>query len=513
MREWMDMVSTPTGLTIRQLGCQVGLQLRTEISEDAIGELADVLEEEGVVVLYQSEGGRYVRSKTERDTGSAQPPQKGTRLGEYRIANEKWLYAKRSGASESAKDCSKQWKDWVTWVDAKIPGALLGRYLQLVPRGRKRDEWATAYLAERIRLGLVEEQVTALLSRLRSQFRNHNRMREVESWYGKSIEDAQKSAARENRQVRDILREKKAKEVYDVNFRIIHQAAVNTGALNDDWSEKGMTAKLGFLGLSGSFEFGFRPSNAVGTGKAGDMGHAWILSDCKLITRTTSGGIFNLHMGLVAQRSLATGQLPKGRVLQMEVGVPTSKTGRKARIRDGPKIQETATLGRRTELESWYLDFWLEFFIQNGPRAATEPILIRRAFTGPGDSGRELTLRSKELVETLRTAAGTLGLPRINFTGRSVRKGYAITARDQRVTLYRKLATDAMMTRGNNWAAGSTVPDKHYLYDYEKVGPFGLMANWQQAAEFSIEQYLIRAPGLYDEELDDMDDAIWADTT
>ena len=56
----------------------------------------------------------------------------------------------------------------------------------------------------------------------------------------------------------------------------------------------------------------------------------------------------------------------------------------------GVKNEETAYLSRRTEVESWLLDFFLEWLIQNGPRDGTESILTRRAFLGEGDSGGEL---------------------------------------------------------------------------------------------------------------------------
>jgi hypothetical protein len=56
----------------------------------------------------------------------------------------------------------------------------------------------------------------------------------------------------------------------------------------------------------------------------------------------------------------------------------------------GVKNEETAYLLRRTEVESWLLDFFLEWLIQNGPRDDTESILTRRAFLGKGDSGGKL---------------------------------------------------------------------------------------------------------------------------
>ena len=165
-------------------------------------------------------------------------------------------------------------------------------------------------------------------------------------------------------------------------------------------------------------------------------------------------------------------------------------------------------MSRRTELERWLLDFFLEWLFQNGPRDDTESILTRRAFLGEGDSGGELILRQKEVLAILREAAGSLGLPKRNFKGKSVRKGYATASRDARVEQYRKQALEAMVARGSNWVVGSKVPEAHYIYNYDKVGPFALMGSWEQASEFSIEQYLIRAPGLYDDE-QDTEGAIW----
>ena len=513
MRDWRNRMKIPGGIQLSRLGDQVGVKLESEIAFSAIVDTVEALENAGRAILYQTEEGRCARLRGAGEASTKpEGTQKGIRLEEYKKANEAWLYEKRTSATEGEKDGTKHWREWVLWVDSKVPGALLGRFLQLVPQERRREDWATAYLGERIRGGLVEEQVTTLLAKLRMQFKNHNRMREVACWYGKHIEDAQKSASRQNKAVRDILRAKKAIETFDVNFRLIYQAAVNTGALDDDWSQTGMTKKGQFLGLAGSFEFGFRPSNAFGTGKNGDMGHAWIYQDLKLVTRALDGNIVNLQMGRRAQGLLASKALPKPRVLLMEVTVPTSKTGRKIRNKYGVKIEETAYLARRTQLESWLLDFFLEWLIRNGPRDDTESVLTRRAFTGDGDSGRELILRQKEVLKVLREAAGSLGLPKHNFKAKSVRKGYATASRDARVDQYRKQALEAMVARGSNWVGGSTVPEEHYIYNYDKVGPFALMGTWEQASEFSIEQYLIRAPGLYDDQpwnAADSEGAIW----
>ena len=74
---------------------------------------------------------------------------------------------------------------------------------------------------------------------------------------------------------------------------------------------------------------------------------------------------------------------------------------------------------------------------------------------------------------------GFAGSPKRNFKGKSVRKGYATASRDARVEQYRKQALEAMVARGSNWVMGSEVPEAHYIYNYDKVGPFTLMGSWE----------------------------------
>ena len=38
------------------------------------------------------------------------------------------------------------------------------------------------------------------------------------------------------------------------------------------------------------------------------------------------------------------------------------------------------------------------------------------------------------------------------------------------------------------------------MHVYHQPGPFGLLESWEMAAEQSLEKYLIRAPGVYDDE-------------
>ena len=440
-------------------------------------------------------------------TGGVETSGNETEILKFRKAKESLLYKERTGYKENVKDGSGNWKQWVNWVDGKLPGIVLGRYVHVMAREKRRREWAENYVSHVISQGKKEEQLEGVLRTLKSQFKNHNHHAEAMCWYGANIENLQDAAGRKNKEVRTIQRKLRAGEIYDISFRIVYELYVDLGANTDDWSQEASNRKAVALGSFMMMEFGVRVSNAVGRGNKEDAGHAWQWQDFKLVTRRRTGVIWNLQGGTRAHEALSSGRLPKGRVEHLEVHVATSKTSKRARKKKGPRLPKTSFLGRRTPLESWLLDFILEWMTRNKPEADNDLLLTRKALHGPKDSHKDVYLRDRELRAALKRTTTRLGLGADHWNTRSYRKGYATEGTEATVQKLRNEALQTMVRRGQNWTDTSKVPELHYMHVYHQPGPFGLLESWEMAAEQSLEKYLIRAPGVYDDE--DVEEGDW----
>jgi hypothetical protein len=133
--------------------------------------------------------------------------------------------------------------------------------------------------------------------------------------------------------------------------------------------------------------------------------------------------------------------------------------------------------GPRLKVDLNY-DFFLEWLIQNGPRDDTESALTRRAFIGEGDSGGEPFLRQKEDLMVLREAAGSLGLRSAISKGNPYERG---TPPHRGTRGWNSTASRPSRPWSRGGATGSWGRRSwgHYIYNYDKVGPFTLMGSWE----------------------------------
>ena len=515
--------------TVSRITRGVLISLQTEVANPAIMDALNYWIQQGKVgKLYSETGTRYCWG---RDRGRGH--QREEELGRHTDLALATMYEQRSGGKEGAKDGSPQWKAWVLWVDSYLPDVLLGRFLQMIPGDRERDRWAAAYIVHNvISLDKKEEQITYILDKLRAQFRNHNRLTEVRSLLGDHIEEVRKTASRTSEETRVELKKKNSTVCWAVNIRILVETGDRLGVRNEDWSEKGMYLKGIWLGMSIMYEVGVRPSNVVDEGRgnvnkrrqevlddrerrilAGELspeaaereiiedaikGHGYIMEDVKVVVRI-NGTIENYHGGTRLYHLLLLGTITKDMVLYLSMTINSQKTTRKQNLKKGPQLSKPAYIGRRTSLESWYLDFILEWIIHNGPRSGRDHLCVRRAFTGPKDSGISRVIRSKDIVAELRKTASLLNLNPKHFSPKSLRKGYITDARNGYVDKMKSTAAHLAVQRGSNWKESSNVPTEVYLEDFDKPGPLGMVDSWEDALLISADKYLIMDEGTYDE--------------
>lgn len=227
-------------------------------------------------------------------------------------------------------------------------------------------------------------------------------------------------------------------------------------------------------------------------------GHGYIMEDIKVVVRINET-IENYHGGTKLYELLFVGTITKDMVLFLSLTINSQKTTRRQNLKKGPQLSKPAYIGRRTNLESWYLDFLLEWIIQNGPRTGKDHLCVRRAFTGPKDSGISRVIRSKDIVAELRTTATKLNLNPLHFSPKSLRKGYITDARNGYVDNIKETAAHLAVQRGSNWKEKSKVPMEVYMEEFDKPGPLAMVDSWEEALLISAEKYLIMDEGTYDE--------------
>lgn len=418
------------------------------------------------------------------------------------------IYKRRTKADEREKDGSRAWKHWTNWVDEKLPDVILGRHLQAVRDLETRQKWAAMYIGTWVKAGEVEEQITRRVTALRANFRNHGKDELGKCWESDMMDSVRRTARRTTEQAREKLFVQARRKKWDVNMRLMYELAVDLGAFDGTWDERGMMRKGMFLGAAMMFEFGARPSNqSHGKLKEQDeeKGHAWRYEDIKLVVdRRGEGNAMrreNWQGGKEATRMLVNKTIDKKDVTFIGIARPTDKmTSRKA-SRQGPQYTEPAYIGRRTELESWLLDFLLEWLINNGERSGTDLIFERKAFPGTrGKPGRKAMVKKSHIVNALKDTVMRLGLGKEHFSAGSFRKGYMTNGRNGHLGKMQEEALETVIQRGQNWAPGSLVPKKHYLQEYAVEGPFGLTESWEVAKLESLDKYRMREVGQYEHE-------------
>jgi hypothetical protein len=118
------------------------------------------------------------------------------------------------------------------------------------------------------------------------------------------------------------------------------------------------------------------------------------------------------------------------------------------------------TIGRRSEWENAFLEDWVNWLLEARPQGGDELFTIR-------EKGRVVaTLRRGEFNRSVKRVAVANGLPEDKFSSKSLRGGFASHCE-------RSGRTGEERNARGTWAAGSSVPEQHYV---SRVGGEGGMA-------------------------------------
>ena len=226
----------------------------------------------------------------------------------------------------------------------------------------------------------------------------------------------------------------------------------------------GLSSKAIWIAALIGFDTGVRPSNV----RLRDGKHAvdhCILSSDLIFNVTTTRGDERLHGGEAVRRELEEGY-PESikRVSCLDLSVVTTKSTNKSSA--GRVVNR---IGRGNAFESAAVDDICAFQVLSGVKS-TDKFCTRYA---PADRGKlsSKTVINKDLSNAIKDAAESLGLPRINFSPKSLRSGYATHQVNCRVVW------EAMTSRGG-WSKTSSIPRRHYIFENAR-GPLSTAVDSQ----------------------------------
>ena len=234
---------------------------------------------------------------------------------------------------------------------------------------------------------------------------------------------------------------------------------VDTGA-----DPKGLYLKAIWIASIIGFDTGVRPSNVrLKDGKSA-VDHCILASDLSFNV-STALGIERLQGGETVRGELEDG-FPEStqRVSSVDVSIVTTKITNKSSAGRGVN-----RIGRGNAWESAAVDDICAFQVLSGVKS-TDPFCSRYALTKQGKPSRK-TVTNKDLSNAIKDAAESLGLPRIHFSPKSLRSGYA--------THQVKCGVDwDTMTSRGGWSRTSHIPQRHYIFDNAR-GPLSTAVDGQ----------------------------------
>ena len=207
---------------------------------------------------------------------------------------------------------------------------------------------------------------------------------------------------------------------------------------------KGLYLKAIWIAALIGFDTGVRPSNVRLKDGGSAVDHCILASDL-VFNMTTATSYKRLQGGEAVRSELESGYPESVQwVSDIDVTVVTTKITNKSVA--GRTVNK---IGRGNAFESAAVDDICAFQVLSGVKS-TDKFCTRYAITERGKLSRK-TVTNKDLSEAIKDAAESLGLPRINFSPKSLRSGFATHQVNCGV------AWETMTSRGG-WSKSSRIP-------------------------------------------------------
>jgi hypothetical protein len=423
-------------------------------------------------------------------------------------------------------DRAKQYPGWLNfceWLEVTRPVPIKDPFMRGFPSDSKAlllalyfqalyDGEAASFKGS----GLRDEQVGAVKSALLFHFRMH-----FDAASGGPIFDL---TFFDNRVVKDMLKACKRNDTEFHEYVVARKAgaklpwcwwlmlvAIKLYWVDGDGSwltAKDIDLKAALLGFMFLFDVGVRPSSITNPGpkeanhcmtRGQGMAYIWVYSvgdGATLGIILLDDGRFPRLIGVVMGQDIwRMSRLPAFNIRRVgyadfqilstkTIGAVTSATG-------ANPIPEPITIGRRSKIESRFLDMilvfvtrvpawdWEQFFTRTGvfPLGSAAEAYFEDGTRAP-DLGRVVPqkgirrLTSNDLSALAKATAKAEGLDASAFSCSSGRKARATSAYHRSVPLTSNLAVPSPNERAGNWAAGSTVSVSHYAAKLNGEGEF-----------------------------------------
>lgn len=177
---------------------------------------------------------------------------------------------------------------------------------------------------------------------------------------------------------------------------------------------------------------------------------------------------------------LSRQEVNKSMVLWVDIIYVTHKTANKVKT----TVKHPKKLARETEQESQVLDDLLSWLVY--PRVQESDELLARIDLASGL--RKVVIR-KDVSAVIKMTAERFGLPSENFSCKSLRSGFNTHAKANGMS-------EADVNQRGGWAAGSTVPGRHYARDMHSKGAFALSVSANGSQNHGIGEIRRMLPAL-----------------
>ena len=212
------------------------------------------------------------------------------------------------------------------------------------------------------------------------------------------------------------------------------------------WDVTGSDKKAIWIAAGVAFDSGLRPCNVRGKDGKKAMDHCIRANHFRFEVVNEAGQKEILCGGEQIRSFLMQAPDCVKRVLGAEYVVLTTKTSSTTSLTKGVK-----KLGRGSSLETELLEDLCEFNLRSGVRG-DDPFTARYC-----PLGRRKVPTNKDLTAAIKDAVGFFGLPKANFSAKSLRSGFA--------SLMTAVEADRQhLAERGGWSARSTVPEGHYIY-------------------------------------------------
>ena len=354
-------------------------------------------------------------------------------------------YLGRSMTVGSKNNLRASWTRWIDYLGEKDEIGYPGEFLQLGHPEYKVDKVILFMAHCYHHLSRREEQIREDISHVKSYFELHGH--NTAFFSDELVIRAKASGGRSADETRTRLDLQAAVMKLPMSRDMVVEVR-RTHWVAGDWSMKALDKKGIWLAIALGFDSGPRVGNVTLKDGPAREDHCVRGLDCVFEVVTVAGERRQYLAGITLAQYLCEQAGRSDTVQSVTMRYATHKTQKQ--LTQVPKF-----IARRTDLESQVLDDLCAWVMHSGVRQ-TDELLTRYA------PRRKVVIR-KDVANAIKDTAESFGLPRVNFSTRSLRSGYGTHAAAHGVP-------KTQLNQRGGWKENSTIPEQHYVVPIVNVG-------------------------------------------